>query len=118
MLQRIRTADEAAQYLSSLIDRERMGDAAPARRRLSLGAIRALLEAVGNPEQGLSIVHVAGSKGKGSVCLAAEAMLTALGERVGVFTSPHLVEPADCVRLAKGGEASPRSGATSAPVST
>jgi len=66
-----------------------MGDAAPARRRLSLGAIHALLNAVGNPERGLSIVHVAGSKGKGSVCLAAEAMLTALGERVGVFTSPH-----------------------------
>lgn len=89
-MQRIRTVDDAAQYLSSLIDREKMSASRPARTRLGLHPIRALLEAVGNPERELAIIHVAGSKGKGSVCLAGEAVLTALGERVGVFTSPHL----------------------------
>jgi len=100
ILQRIRTAEDAARYLSSLVDRERMGDAHPGRRRLGLGAIRALLSAVGNPERELSIIHVAGSKGKGSVCLAADAVLSALGERVGVFTSPHLERWTERFRIA------------------
>ena len=91
-LDQIRTADEAARYLDGLIDRERVPDSARGRirGRLGLGPIRALLEAVGDPQGRLSIVHVAGSKGKGSLCLSAEPVLGALGERVGVFTSPHL----------------------------
>lgn len=86
----IRNADDAARYLDGLIDRERTPDAARASARFDLGPIRALLDAVGNPQRGLSIIHVAGSKGKGSVCLSAEPVLRSLGERVGVFTSPHL----------------------------
>ena len=86
----IRSADDAARYLDGLINRERTSDDARARTRFDLSAIRALLDAVGNPERQLSILHVAGSKGKGSVCLAAECVLRALGERVGTFTSPHL----------------------------
>jgi dihydrofolate synthase/folylpolyglutamate synthase len=89
-LQPIRTADDAARYLDGLIDRERIPDRVRARSRFDLGPIRALLDAVGNPERALSIIHVAGSKGKGSLCLSAESVLGGLGERVGVFTSPHL----------------------------
>lgn len=86
----IRNAEDASRYLDRLIDRERMPDASRARMRFDLGPIRALLDAVGNPQRGLSILHIAGSKGKGSVCLSAEPVLRSLGERVGVFTSPHL----------------------------
>jgi dihydrofolate synthase/folylpolyglutamate synthase len=57
---------------------------------LGLERIRALLGALGHPERGLPCVHVAGSKGKGSTTLAAEALLRAAGLRVGAFTSPHL----------------------------
>jgi dihydrofolate synthase/folylpolyglutamate synthase len=102
VLDPIRTADDAARYLDGLIDRERMPDRARARSRFDLAAIRALLEAVGHPERTLSIVHVAGSKGKGSVCLSAERVLAALGERVGVFTSPHLERWTERFRI--GGE--------------
>ncbi len=59
-------------------------------RRLGLDPIRALLARVGHPERALSVLHVAGSKGKGSTVLLAEAVLRAAGERVGSFTSPHL----------------------------
>lgn len=86
----IRTAADAARYLDGLIDRERLSDAVRGRQRVGLGPIRGLLSALGEPQRELSIIHVAGSKGKGSVCLAAESVLRALGERVGVFTSPHL----------------------------
>jgi dihydrofolate synthase/folylpolyglutamate synthase len=48
------------------------------------------MERLGNPQTGLSVIHVAGSKGKGSTSLMVEALLGAAGERVGTFTSPHL----------------------------
>lgn len=84
----IRTAEAAAAFLEGLIDFERRRDFATA--RFDLAPIRALLARIGNPEQRLSVVHVAGSKGKGSTALLTEAVLGAAGERVGTFTSPHL----------------------------
>ncbi len=45
---------------------------------------------LGDPQANLSVIHLAGSKGKGSTGLMAEALLGAAGERVGTFTSPHL----------------------------
>lgn len=84
----IETPEQAGQYLETLINIEKRRDWS--RVRLSLDPVRKLLERLGNPHEGLSILHVAGSKGKGSTCLFAEAALGALGKRVGVFTSPHL----------------------------
>lgn len=80
--------EDATRYLDGLINRERSSDYAYA--RLDLRPIEALLEAIGRPHDRLCVVHVAGSKGKGSTCLFTEAILGALGERVGTFTSPHL----------------------------
>ena len=84
----ITTLDQAAGYLEGLINVEKQP--ATPYKRLGLEPIRALLARVGNPQDGLSVVHVAGSKGKGSTCLLAECVLRAAGERVGTFTSPHL----------------------------
>ena len=50
----------------------------------------ALLEELGNPHLGRVTVHIAGSKGKGSVAAMVESMLRAAGLRTGLFTSPHL----------------------------
>jgi len=58
-----------------------------------------LLAALGNPERGLRCLHVAGTNGKGSVCAFAESMLRASGHRVGLYTSPHLVEFAERIRI-------------------
>ena len=54
-------------------------------------AIGQLLRRMGDPHCGLRIVHIAGSKGKGSTALMTEAILRAAGFRVGTFTSPHLM---------------------------
>ncbi|RIK99533.1 MAG: bifunctional folylpolyglutamate synthase/dihydrofolate synthase [Proteobacteria bacterium] len=78
----------AARYLEGLINLERRPDVPYA--RYDLGPIRALLARLGDPHERLSVVHVAGSKGKGSTALLSEAILRAAGERVGTFTSPHL----------------------------
>ncbi|MDJ0864878.1 MAG: Mur ligase family protein [Myxococcota bacterium] len=84
----IRTLAAAAAWLEGLINVERRPDVSYA--RLGLEPIRALLARLGDPQRQLSVVHVAGSKGKGSTALHAEAVLRAAGERVGTFTSPHL----------------------------
>ena len=59
---------------------------------LSLSRIERLLEALGRPQDKLPhVVHVAGTNGKGSVCAFLKAMCEAAGERVHLYTSPHLV---------------------------
>ena len=67
---------------------------------LSLGRIRRLLQAMGRPEQRLPpVVHIAGTNGKGSTLAFMRAALEAEGYRVHVYTSPHLVNFNERIRL-------------------
>ena len=59
--------------------------------RPGLDRINQVLDKLGRPEQGLNIVHVAGTNGKGSVCSLISSVLTAAKYRTGLYTSPHLV---------------------------
>ncbi|MCD7738587.1 MAG: bifunctional folylpolyglutamate synthase/dihydrofolate synthase [Lachnospiraceae bacterium] len=61
-------------------------------RKHSVEETRAFLAYMGNPEKNMRIVHVAGTNGKGSVCAYLAGILTRAGYRVGLFTSPHLVD--------------------------
>ena len=56
-----------------------------------LDAIRAACAAMGNPQDALKVVHVAGTNGKGAVCALVDSALRAAGLRTGRYTSPHLV---------------------------
>jgi dihydrofolate synthase/folylpolyglutamate synthase len=68
---------------------------------LSLGRLQALLARLGHPERALPpVVHVAGTNGKGSSCAFLRAIAEAAGQRVHVFTSPHLVRFHERIRLA------------------
>jgi dihydrofolate synthase / folylpolyglutamate synthase len=88
---------EAEAFLEGLINLERSPD--PRRVRLSLAPIRALLARLDHPQRGLRILHVAGSKGKGSIVLLAETLAREAGLRVGAFTSPHLSRWTERFRL-------------------
>ncbi len=55
-----------------------------------LTRIRALLDALGNPQQALKFVHIAGTNGKGSTAAMTAAILQAAGYRTGLYTSPYL----------------------------
>ena len=55
-----------------------------------LRRVERLMEMLGNPHLATPVVHVAGSKGKGSTCAMIAAGLTAAGLRTGLYTSPHL----------------------------
>ena len=68
----------------------------------SMEDTKAFLKRLGNPEKELQIIHVAGTNGKGSVCAYMKSLLEASGKRVGLFTSPHLVDVRE--RFSCGGE--------------
>jgi len=67
--------------------------------KLGLHRIRAVLDALGDPQRAFRTVHVAGTNGKGSTCAMIEAGLRASGIHTGLFTSPHLIEPTERIRI-------------------
>jgi len=67
--------------------------------KFGLERIRAVLGALGNPQDRLNIVHVAGTNGKGSTCAMIEAGFRAAGLRTGLYTSPHLAETTERIRI-------------------
>ena len=58
-----------------------------------------LLKTLGNPERSLNIIHVAGTNGKGSTCAFTATLLQRKGLRVGLFTSPHLFDFRERIRV-------------------
>ncbi len=57
-----------------------------------LDRIKELCEALGNPQNSLKFIHVAGTNGKGSFCSMSESVLRSAGYKTGLFTSPYIVE--------------------------
>jgi dihydrofolate synthase/folylpolyglutamate synthase len=97
------TYRDAVRWLDSRVSYERSGASLRWRRMRSLDRIRRLLSVLGNPHRSLHrgrregdpgpfFIHIAGTKGKGSTAHLFAAALRALGLRVGLYTSPHLVE--------------------------
>jgi dihydrofolate synthase/folylpolyglutamate synthase len=68
-------------------------------KKSSLDDINYYLQQLGNPQEGLKFVHVAGTNGKGSVCAFLEAVLQEHGKTTASFTSPHLVRVNERIRL-------------------
>jgi dihydrofolate synthase/folylpolyglutamate synthase len=81
------SAEQARAFWYSLINYEHNS---PTPHDLKLDRMRALLARLGNPQDRLRIIHVAGTKGKGSTSAMLAAVLRAAGYRTGLFTSPHL----------------------------
>ena len=81
------TYADAIAFWYGLIDYERR---APKPGDLKLDRMRELLRRLGDPHEGLRVVHLAGTKGKGSTAAMLEAVLRRAGCRTGLSTSPHL----------------------------
>src|SRR5204863_2493822 len=81
------TYDQALAFWYSLVNFEQR---TPQPDDLKLDRMRGLLARLGNPQDRLRILHVAGSKGKGSTSAMLAAILQRAGFRTGLFTSPHL----------------------------
>jgi dihydrofolate synthase/folylpolyglutamate synthase len=67
--------------------------------KLGLDRIAALLDSLGRPHRRGRFVHIAGTNGKGSTAAMIESALRAHGVRTGLFTSPHLAEPTERIRI-------------------
>jgi len=80
----------ALEFLLGRINYERVAVLPYGERQLKLDRMRTLLNRLGNPDAGLPIVHVAGTKGKGSTSALIATILHAAGYDVGVYSSPHL----------------------------
>lgn len=90
------TYEEAIAYWYGRIDFERKA-AKPA--DLKLDRMRAVLKSLGDPHHQLRIIHVAGTKGKGSTSAMLASVLQAARYRVGLFTSPHLSDVTERIQV-------------------
>jgi dihydrofolate synthase/folylpolyglutamate synthase len=90
----------ALRYLASRLNVETSSPASlDAAKVFTLDRMRALLDAMGRPHLSYPVMHVAGSKGKGSVCEMAASGLAGSGLRVGLYTSPHLQRINERIRV-------------------
>lgn len=91
----------ALKWLGERVNLERSNPARIEPGAFKLDRMRAMLEVLENPQRDVKTVHVAGSKGKGSVVEMTASCLTACGYAVGVYTSPHLVDIRERIRIGR-----------------
>jgi len=92
------TYEQATAYLNALIDYEKAPDFQYA-IAFKLERVVALMAELGNPERSWPALHIAGTKGKGSVAAYLDALLRAHGRHTGLYTSPHLVSFRERIRM-------------------
>jgi len=89
----------AMRWLFEHVDLERSGRIGQPEQAFRLDRTRAILKELGNPHDELRTVHIAGTKGKGSTVAMLTAALTGCGWTVGQYTSPHLIDVRERVRI-------------------
>ncbi|HOW35456.1 MAG TPA: folylpolyglutamate synthase/dihydrofolate synthase family protein [Candidatus Omnitrophota bacterium] len=98
------TPAQAKEYLNSFINYEVDRDKIHA-STWNLKRMTRLLDLVGNPQKDIDIIHIAGTKGKGSTCAFTANILNSAGYRVGLYTSPHFNDYKERIRiLGRGGQ--------------
>ncbi len=89
----------AIDYLYSYVDYSLKHSSEMAKAEFNLDRMFALLNLLGNPHQAYPIFHVAGTKGKGSTSALCASALTAAGYKTGLYTSPHLLDYVERIRV-------------------
>jgi dihydrofolate synthase/folylpolyglutamate synthase len=92
------TYPEAIKYLQSFINYEKIPQW-PYKESLKLERIKGFLKTIGDPQVSLKCLHIAGTKGKGSTCAFLTYILREAGYRVGLYTSPHLSDFRERIRI-------------------
>jgi len=91
--------NKALDYLYSFVDYSLKHSSELAKAEFNLDRMFALMDLLGNPQTKYSIIHVAGTKGKGSVSALCASALQAAGYRVGLYTSPHLLDYVERIQV-------------------
>jgi dihydrofolate synthase/folylpolyglutamate synthase len=90
---------KSVRFLNTLSDFERLRIVRYNSQNFDLDRMRTLLRKLGNPQDHFRSVHIAGTKGKGSTCAMVASMLQSCGYKVGVYTSPHLVDIRERIQI-------------------
>ncbi len=93
------TYEAATAYLESFINYEKTPSDSFNPRQFNLERIRLLLSNLDNPHDKLKVIHIAGSKGKGSTAAVIASILNVAGYKTGLYSSPHLVTPRERFRI-------------------
>lgn len=91
MKNEILTIDDALDFIYGFVDYSLTHARNVPANAFSLDKMEKLLSRLGNPQESFTAVHVAGTKGKGSVCAMLAAGLQPSGLKIGLYTSPHLI---------------------------
>ena len=91
--------NQALDYLYSFVDYSLKHSSELAKADFNLNRMFALMESLGNPQTKYPIIHVAGTKGKGSTSALCAAGLQAAGYKTGLYTSPHLEDFVERIRI-------------------
>lgn len=89
---------EVIKYLESFVNYEKKTEFLY-KESLKLERIEGILRIIGDPQNAFKSIHVAGTKGKGSVCAFTAYILREAGYKVGLFTSPHLSDVRERIRI-------------------
>lgn len=95
----IESYEQALQFVYGRIDYERLQARDYTSDDLKLDRMRKLLEVLGNPQDQIPTIHVAGTKGKGSTCEIIASILQSTGKSVGLYTSPHVSRFEERIRI-------------------
>ena len=87
------TSPDLSHILESLYELQRHGI------KLGLEHTHRLLEFLGDPHKDLTLIHIAGTNGKGSTCAYIDSILRADGKKIGLYTSPHLIRFNERIRV-------------------
>lgn len=90
---------ESLDFLYSFIDYSLKRNFRNAAEKFNLDRMRHFMALMGDPQKNYGIIHVAGTKGKGSVSAMCASVLKAQGYRTGLYTSPHMVEFTERIRI-------------------
>ncbi len=91
--------NQVLDYLYSFVDYSLKHASELAKADFNLDRMFALMESLGNPQNQYPIIHVAGTKGKGSVSAFCASALKAAGYKVGLYTSPHLIDYVERIQV-------------------
>ncbi len=91
--------EDALDFLYSFIDYSLKRNFRNAAEKFNLDRMRAFMSLLGNPQDDYEIIHVAGTKGKGSVSALCASTLKAEGYAVGLYTSPHMVRFTERIKI-------------------
>jgi len=94
----IMTYTESVDYLNSFTNYERIGFD-DVKGNFNLQNLQQVLDDIKNPQENFQVIHVAGTKGKGSICEFTNSILLKAGHDVGLFTSPHIIDSRERIKF-------------------